>query len=157
MARRRMPRSRRSPSSSIVTSANSTERTRLKGIAADPGQAFAPAWRWTEPGLDGARHGLTGQLGADELERAIGQVKLRLSVSTARLHTAGASAEAGILEAQALMLEDPALLEGARGLVLKGIAADLAVAETMAPFAAMLRASPDPVFQARAADVDDVV
>jgi phosphoenolpyruvate-protein phosphotransferase len=129
----------------------------LKGIAAAPGQAFAPAWRWTEPGLDGARHGLTGQLGADELERAIGQVKGRLSVTTARLHTAGASAEAGILEAQALMLEDPALLEGARGLVLKGIAADLAVAETMAPFAAMLRASPDPVFQARAADVDDVV
>jgi phosphoenolpyruvate-protein phosphotransferase len=140
-----------------VTSANSSQRTRLKGIAAAPGQAFAPAWRWTEARLESAGHGLTGQAGADELERAIGHVKLRLSVTTARLHTAGASAEAGILEAQALMLEDPALLEGAREMVLKGIAADLAVAETMAPFAAMLRASPDPVFQARAADVDDVV
>src|SRR5207245_5590826 len=32
-----------------------------------------------------------------------------------------------------------------------------AVAQTMGPCAAMLRASPDPVFQARAADVDDVV
>src|SRR5216684_8193268 len=114
MARRRMPLSRRSPSSSIVTSANSSQRARLKGIAAAPGQAFAPAWRWTEARLESAGHGLTGQAGADELERAIGQVKLRLSVTTARLHTAGASAEAGILEAQALMLEDPALLEGAR-------------------------------------------
>jgi len=76
---------------------------------------------------------------------------------TARLMVSGASAEAGILEAQALMLDDPALLDGALELVKRGTPADVAVAETMAPFAAMLRASPDPVFQARAADVDDVV
>ena len=101
--------------------------------------------------------GPTGEAGADELERAVEHVKARLAVTTARLHGVGASAEAGILEAQALMLEDPALLEGARELVIQGTAADVAVAETMAPFAAMLRASPDPVFQARAADVDDVV
>src|SRR6202022_4680391 len=84
-------------------------------------------------------------------------VKARLAVSTARLQASGASAEAGILEAQVLMLEDPALLEGARGLVIQGPPAGVGVAETMAPFAAMLRASPDPIFQARAADVDDVV
>ena len=101
--------------------------------------------------------GPTGEAGADELERAVEHVKARLAVTTARLRGVGASAEAGILEAQALMLEDPALLEGARELVIQGTAADVAVAETMAPFAAMLRASPDPVFQARAADVDDVV
>ena len=96
-------------------------------------------------------------MGADELTRAIEHVKVRLSATTARLHAGGASAEAGILEAQVLMLEDPALLEGARELVIGGTPADVAVAQTMAPFAAMLRASPDPVFQARAADVDDVV
>src|SRR2546423_6531042 len=157
MARRPMPRSRRSWILSIVTSANSSQRTRLKGIAAAPGQAFAPAWRWTEPSLESARPAAAGQLGADELERAVEQVKARLAVTTARLHAGGASAEAGILEAQALMLEDPALLEGARELVLNGTPADVAVADTMAPFAAMLRESPDPVFQARAADVDDVV
>src|SRR6266852_1944582 len=150
MARRRMPRSRRSPTSSIVTSANSSGRTQLKGIAAAPGQAFAPAWRWKETPLESTMPGPTGEAGADELERAVEHV-------TARLRGVGASAEAGILEAQALMLEDPALLEGARELVIQGTAADVAVAETMAPFAAMLRASPDPVFQARAADVDDVV
>src|SRR5256714_320684 len=151
MARRPMPRSRRSWILSIVTSANSSQRTRLKGIAAAPGQAFAPAWRWTEPSLESARPAAAGQLGADELERAVEQVKARLAVTTARLHAGGASAEAGILEAQALMLEDPALLEGARELVLNGTPADVAVADTMAPFAAMLRESPDPVFQARAA------
>ncbi len=152
-----MPRSRRSPTSSIVTSANSPAPTRLKGIAAAPGQAYAPAWRWIEAGLDSSTPGPTGEVGADQLQRAIEQVKARLAATTARLHAGGASAEAGILEAQALMLEDPALLEGARGMVIQGTPADVAVAETMAPFAAMLRASPDPVFQARAADVDDVV
>ncbi|MEA2633886.1 MAG: multiphosphoryl transfer protein [Chloroflexota bacterium] len=147
----------RSPISSIVTSANKSARPPLKGIAAAPGQAFAPAWRWKEARLESPGAGPTGQAGADELERAIEQVKARLAVTTTRLHGVGASAEAGILEAQALMLEDPALLDGARELVMQGTAADAAVAETMAPFAAMLRASPDPVFQARAADVDDVV
>jgi len=127
-----MPRSRRSWILSIVTSANSSQRTRLKGIAAAPGQAFAPAWRWTEPSLESARPAAAGQLGADELERAVEQVKARLAVTTARLHAGGASAEAGILEAQALMLEDPALLEGARELVLNGTPADVAVADTMA-------------------------
>jgi phosphoenolpyruvate-protein phosphotransferase len=140
-----------------VTSANSSPRARLKGIAAAPGQAVAPAWRWLEPSLERAGPGPTGQHGAKELERAIAQVKARLKATTLRLHGGGASAEAGILEAQALMLEDPALLDGARELVLRGTAAEVAVAQTMAPFAAMLRASPDPVFQARAADVDDVV
>ena len=101
--------------------------------------------------------GPTGELGADALVRAIEQVKVRLSTTTAKLHASGASAEAGILEAQSLMLEDPALLDGARALVIQGTPADEAVAQTMAPFAEMLRASPDPVFQARAADVDDVV
>src|SRR5206468_8296197 len=55
------------------------------------------------------------------------------------------------------MLDDPALLDGASSLIRNGRPADAAVGETMAPFAEMLRASSDPVFQARAADVEDVV
>jgi len=140
-----------------VTSTNNRQPTRLQGIAAAPGQAFAPAWRWSEQRPESSAAGPTGELGADRLHRAIEAVKARLSAMTARLMVSGASAEAGILEAQALMLDDPALLDGALELVRRGTPADVAVAETMAPFAAMLRASPDPVFQARAADVDDVV
>src|SRR6202521_2047467 len=152
-----MPRSPRSPTLSIVTSANSSERTRLQGIAAAPGQAFAPAWRWKDASLENTAAGPTGEIGADELQRAIEQVKVRLAATTARLHASGASAEAGILEAQVLMLEEPAMLDGARGLVILGTQADAAVAETIGPFGAMRRPSPDPVFQARAADVGDVV
>ena len=55
------------------------------------------------------------------------------------------------------MLDDPALLDGASSLIRKGRPADAAVAETMAPFAEMLRASDDEVFKARAADLEDVV
>src|SRR2546427_6097245 len=113
MARRRMPWSRRSPTSSIVTSANSSGRTQLKGIAAAPGQAFAPAWRWKETPLESTMPGPTGEAGAEELERAVEHVKARLPGDPARLHGVGASAQAGILEGQAPMLQDPALLQGA--------------------------------------------
>lgn len=76
--------------------------------------------------------------------------------SAQRLRADGAGAEAGILEAQALMLDDPALRDTAFTLLGQGMPADRAVAESLEPFAAMLRASDDPVFRARAADVDDV-
>lgn len=54
------------------------------------------------------------------------------------------------------MLDDPALLDRAFQLIGQGLAADRAVTDSLEPFAAMLRASDDPVFQARAVDVDDV-
>src|SRR3989442_2153598 len=55
------------------------------------------------------------------------------------------------------MLDDPALVDGVSALMAQGRPADESVATALAPFAEMLRASPDPVFQARAADVEDVV
>jgi multiphosphoryl transfer protein len=117
----------------------------------------APVWRWSAARLDPSPGGLTGVEGVERLVRAIAAVKVDLAAKTARLKSAGLTAESGILEAQALMLDDPALVDGASALMAQGRPADEAVASTMAPFAEMLRASPDPVFQARAADVEDVV
>jgi phosphoenolpyruvate-protein phosphotransferase len=117
----------------------------------------APVWRWNSAQLGPSPSGLTGAEGVAQLSRAIDQVRADLAGKTARLQSAGLTAEAGILEAQALMLEDPALVDGASDLMGQGRPADEAVAAAMAPFADMLRASPDPVFQARAADVEDVV
>jgi phosphoenolpyruvate-protein phosphotransferase (PTS system enzyme I) len=116
----------------------------------------APVWRWSAERLESSA-ALTGAEGVDRLLRALEQVRAQLAVKTARLQASGLTAEAGILEAQALMLDDPALLDGASALMAQGKAADEAVGTTMAPFAQMLRASDDPVFQARAADVEDVV
>ena len=114
-------------------------------------------WRWSAARLGSSSSGLSGAEGVDRLGRAIDLVRVDLAAKTARLQAGGLTAEAGILEAQTLMLDDPALLDGASELMVQGRPADEAVVATMAPFAEMLRASPDPVFQARAADVEDVV
>ncbi len=140
-----------------MTSTSSLPRTELRGIAAAPGQVFAPAWRWDEPRVHDSGADLTGETGINRLQIAIRDVKLALATKAAGLEASGAVAEAGILQAQALMLDDPALLDGASSLIRKGRPADAAVGETMAPFAEMLRASDDEVFKARAADVEDVV
>src|SRR2546422_26924 len=55
------------------------------------------------------------------------------------------------------MLDDPALVDGATEWRARGRPADESVVTAMAPFAQMLRASPDPILQAGAADVEDVV
>ncbi len=140
-----------------MTSTSSPAQTKLHGIAAAPGQVAAPAWRWAESRVHESGADLTGETGINRLEIAIRNVKAALATKATGLETSGAAAEAGILQAQALMLDDPALLDGASSLIRKGRPADAAVAETMAPFAEMLRASDDEVFKARAADVEDVV
>ena len=117
----------------------------------------APAWRWAEARAHDSGIDLTGEAGIHRLQVASTQVKAALATKAAALNAYGAAAEAGILEAQALMLDDPALMDGATSLIRDGEQADAAVAQTMAPFAQMLRASADPIFQARAADVEDVV
>jgi len=140
-----------------VTSTSSLSQTQLRSIAAAPGQVFAPAWRWDESRVHESGADLTGEAGINRLQIAIRDVKGALATKATALEASGAAAEAGILEAQALMLDDPALLDGASSLIRKGRPADAAVAETMAPFAELLRASDDEVFKARAADLEDVV
>jgi len=114
-------------------------------------------WRWSTVLQGQAAIGLSGAEGLEQLRRAIEEVRADLAGKTARLQSAGLTAESGILEAQALMLDDPALVDGVAELMAQGRPADESVASAMAPFAEMLRTSPDPVFQARAADVEDVV
>jgi len=114
-------------------------------------------WRWRTVLQGQAPLTLSGAEGVEQLRRAIEQVRAELAGKTARLQLAGLTMESGILEAQALMLDDPALVDGASELMAQGRPADESVATAMAPFVEMLRASPDPVFQARAADVEDVV
>src|SRR5258708_1072158 len=66
------------------------------------------------------------------------------------------NAEAGIFEAQALMLEDPTILERARALIASDGRDGAAALEQAADEQAKLLADlPDPVWQARAADVRD--
>src|SRR5260370_20995656 len=102
--------SRRSPTWSIAALASSLPRPALQGIAAAPGRVVAPVWRWSAARLGPSPGGLSGAEGVDRLQRAIEEVKADLAIKTARLQAGGLTAEAGILEAQALLLHDPALL-----------------------------------------------
>src|SRR2546423_4161600 len=123
MGRTQTRPSPRCPTWSIVTSASSPPRVILQGIPAAPGQVYAPIWRWNEVRLNPARPGLLGPAGLARLQQVIEQVKGELAAKAARLVTYGATAEAGILEAQRLMLDDPALPGGAQGLINEGRAA----------------------------------
>src|SRR5437588_5222101 len=105
---------RHSPSLSIVISASRpAARASLHGIAAAPGRVVAPVWRWSAAQFNPSPGALTGAAGVDRLHGVIDQVRTDLAVKTERLRVNGLTAESGILEAQALMLDDPALLEGA--------------------------------------------
>src|SRR4030081_3288336 len=120
MGRTRRRPSPRSPTWSIATLASSPPRPALRGIAAAPGRAVAPVWRWSAARLGPATGGLSGAEGVERLGGAIAYVKADLAAKTGRLQTSGLTAEAGILEAQALMLDDPALLDGASALMAQG-------------------------------------
>ena len=43
---------------------------RLRGIAAAPGQAYAPAWRWGEPRIHDSGVDLSGEAGINRLQVA---------------------------------------------------------------------------------------
>ena len=74
-------------------------------------------WRWSTENHEPAPSGLSGAQGVEQLRRAIEQVRADLAATTTRLQAAGLTAESGILVAQALMLDDPALVDGASELM----------------------------------------
>src|SRR5207253_1047565 len=95
--------------------------------------------------------------GPMRLRQAIRQVQEQLSATTAKLRQSGAGKQAGILDAQRLILDDPAFVDAVVASMARGMLADQAVQSALEPYVAMLVASPDPVFQARAADLRDVI
>jgi phosphoenolpyruvate-protein phosphotransferase len=127
----------------------------LHGLSAAPGIAIGPVWRFgaadlaTEPLLD--------------IRAAAARAADELTGLAGRLRDAGHADDAAILEAQALMAEDPMLLDEAEALVAgrpdasADPAALAAALETAAGAAAgTLARLPDPLLAARAADVRDV-
>lgn len=139
-----------------MTSTSSRTVQRLRGIAAASGRVAGPIWRWPEENPSGPEAQLNPPDGRERLQRAIGQVREQLSATTAKLRQSGAQAEAGILDAQQLILQDPAFVGAAHEAMAKGVPAAQAVQNALEPYVAMLLKSDDPVFRARAADLRDV-
>src|SRR3989440_6586686 len=126
-----------------MTSASKVAGTELRGIAAAPGRVAAPAWRWDIRQVHDDTVDLTGEAGITRLQIAVREGKAALTSKAATLEANGAASEAGVLEAQALILDDPALLDGASEPIREGKPADTAGKATTAPFPEMLRAADD--------------
>lgn len=124
--------------------------TTLRGIAAAPGIAVAPAWRYEPQPADRVRD----ELGLDD---AIAAATAQLNGLVERLTAAGRPAEAGILEAQIMMANDPELVAETRRRMSAGEPTSTAVSRAGGAAAAQLAALDDELLSARAADVRDVV
>src|SRR5438094_1059644 len=128
----------------------------LRGIAASPGRVAGPIWRWPDetPSYDPDQ--APSPAGPDQLRHAIAQAQDQLTATAEKLRQTGVEKEAGIMVAQRLILDDPAFVDAAMSALAGGASAEKAVQVALEPYVAMLLASPDPVFQARAADLRDV-
>ena len=129
----------------------------VTGLPGAPGVAVGPVWRF---------HASTGGRAparvADEaaaravLEPAARAAADQLEALGAGLRARDAANEAEILEAQALMACDPALLDAAVRLAVAGSPPLVALGEAAEDFAASLARLDDPLLAARAVDVRDV-
>lgn len=123
---------------------------RLTGVAAAPGVAVGPAWRHAEG---------DGGTPLPDIRAAASRAAADLTELAERVRRAGRTDEAAIFDAQAMMAEDPTLVEGverrAAGLTDPDALAAAVEAEARAA-AETLTTLPDALLAARAADVRDV-
>jgi phosphoenolpyruvate-protein phosphotransferase len=132
----------------------------IRGIAAAPGYAVGPIWRYMGAGL---AEPLAGEPAVDKLtiSDAASIAAEELVELADRVRAGGRASEAGILEAQALMATDELIVDEAERMAAQSgssTPADLARVVQLAgqAAAATLAALDDELLSARAADVRDV-
>jgi phosphoenolpyruvate-protein phosphotransferase len=137
----------------------------LNGLAAAPGVAVGPIWRFRPPRVEtGAAaqtaptdHHIPGADGAVSRLRAASEEAARqLEALAARIRGLGRVEEAEIFEAQALIATDAALIDVAVQFIEAGAEPVAAVQAAAEAAAAILAALDDELIAARAADVRDV-
>jgi len=131
---------------------------RLTGLPAAPGLAIGPVWRYQAANAPPA---VPPPVNDATTTRAIigaasAGAAAELEVLAAGLRARGATEEAGILDAQALMAVDPSLIDGAIELAATGVTPLDALHVTARRLAGVLAALDDPLLAARSADVLDV-
>jgi phosphotransferase system enzyme I (PtsI) len=125
--------------------------TSLRGVAAAPGVARARIWRLPERSSEDASSG--SGMG---LEEAAGRAAAELESLQERLRSRGREEESEIFGAQAMMAQDPELLEAAHEAVEQGTPPEQAIRLAAEGAATALAALDDELLAARAADVRDV-
>ncbi len=124
---------------------------RVPAIAAAPGRASGPVWTF-EPSRGSHPDG-SGEISVQD---AAARAAATLDVLGAHLRAAGRVDEAAILDAQALIATDPALLGAARDLADAGAPQADAVRDAAAGIAGRIAASANPRTAARSSDILDV-
>jgi phosphotransferase system enzyme I (PtsI) len=123
----------------------------IRGVPAAPGVAQARIWRLPERST--ASTGKAPEIGlADAAERAAAE----LESLRERLRAGGREEESEIFGAQAMMAQDPELLDAAHQAVDGGTPPELAIREAGEAAATVLASLDDELLAARAADVRDV-
>jgi phosphoenolpyruvate-protein phosphotransferase len=126
----------------------------LAGLPASPGIAVGPIWRYRSEGETPweAAPGDSEPRIRDAAEAAAAQLR----ALAARLHQADRAGDAEIVEAQALMAVDPALVDEAIRLARGGLDPAAAIGASAEASARVMDALDDELLAARAADVRDV-
>jgi phosphoenolpyruvate-protein phosphotransferase len=134
------------------------EQIELRGIAAAPGLALGPVFRLRKQAITISRQ--VGASPAEELLRlSSARHQAREEIQALQAHAAAtiSQAEGAIFEAHLTFLDDPGLLEEVEDLLQKsGCNVEYALAEVLDQYSTMLAESGDPLFQARAADLQDI-
>jgi phosphoenolpyruvate-protein kinase (PTS system EI component) len=129
----------------------------VNGLPGAPGVAVGPVWRFRATGAGTAPGRVADDAGARAVFEPAAQAAARqLEALGTGLRGRGAENEAEILEAQALMAGDPALLDEAVRLAAAGSPPLDALRTAAEGFAASLARLDDPLLAARAVDVLDV-
>lgn len=131
--------------------------TELRGIPAAPGLAKGAVARWDQPTLEIPSFvPLDARAEVQRLARARRSASSELQALAKRTAQQAGRSEAGVFEAQAMFLDDSALVGRAEDLILTGVNAEQAWQQASEHFAVQLEALPDETLRARSADVRDV-
>ncbi len=148
---------------SITKSAATSSQTTWQGISTSPGVALGPAYLYTSQSVALTaieRHTITPEQVASEqtsLNTAIQTTVAELQALVQQLQAKIGAGDAAIFDAQALMLQDPLLLDAAIDLIAnQHLDAASALAQAGEEQAMILQALKDVTLSGRAADVRDV-
>ena len=131
--------------------------SKLVGIPAAPGLAKGLASKWDPQGPEIPRFQPGDlEIEKDRLAKARRTAAVQLHVLAEGVASRTAEGEAALFEAQAMFLDDPALLARAEAAIAKGQNAEWAWHEASEFFAGQLAGLPDKTLSARSVDVRDM-
>jgi len=137
---------------------DSTDQRELHGIAASPGIAIGPAFRFLKLELDVERRSIEDPTAEwERFQAAVETAQQQLEQVFIKAKEESGAEQASIFKAHTMMLEDPELLGQVEEAIKEDeVNAEAAIHEAAESYAQVLEAMDDEYLSARAADVRDV-